>query len=58
MTSPPASAASQRALLREIIEVERDLARLIWLLNINDRASAEAEKVWKRCERKLQRMTR
>lgn len=48
----------ERNTLRAIIQAERDLAYLIWLLNINSQASNEAEKLWKRLDRRLERMKR
>lgn len=45
-----------RRLVREIVQAQRDLAYLIWLLNINSRASDEAEKLWKRLDKRLEKL--
>ncbi len=46
-----------RRLIREIVQAQRDLAYLIWLLNINSRASDEAEKLWKSLDKRLEKLT-
>lgn len=45
-----------RRLVREIVQAQRDLAYLIWLLNVNNRASDEAEKLWKRLDKRLEKL--
>lgn len=45
-----------RRLVREIVQAQRDLAYLIWLLNINNRASDEAEKLWKQLDKRLEKL--
>jgi len=47
---------AEKRLVRTVLQAQRDLAYLIWLLNINDRANSEAEKQWKALDRKLARM--
>lgn len=46
-----------RRIIREIVQAQRDLAYLIWLLNINNRASEEAEKLWKKLDKRLEKLT-
>jgi hypothetical protein len=52
----PDHRTEERRLIRTVLQSQRDLAYLIWLLNINTRASVEAEKQWKALDRKLARM--